>query len=145
MTDKPSPQEALIYLMVVMSAADRDMTDAELSSIGRLVRTLPVFDGFDQERILPTARQCQQLLQQPDGPERVLDLVRDTVPPSLYDTAYSLAVDVVAADLYVEPEEMRMLQIIRRRLKLEPLVAAAIERAARARHRTLETALQAAQ
>jgi len=35
-----------------------------------------------------------------------------------------------------------MLQIVRRRLKLEPLVAAAIERAARARHRTMEAALR---
>ena len=144
MSETPSLQEALIYLMVVMSAVDRDMTDAELGSIGRLVRTLPVFDGFDQERIIQTARECQQLLQKPDGPERVLDLVRDTVPANLYDTAYALAVDVVAADLYVEPEEMRMLQIVRRRLKLEPLVAAAIERAARARHRTLEMVLRPA-
>ncbi|WP_011579364.1 MULTISPECIES: tellurite resistance TerB family protein [Chelativorans] len=142
MNEKPSPQEALVYLMVIVSAADRDMTDAELGSIGRLVRTVPVFDGFDQESIIRTAQECQKLLQQEDGPERVLDLVRDTVPAILYDTAYALAVDVVAADLYVEPEEMRMLQIVRRRLKLEPLVAAAIERAARARHRTMEAALR---
>ncbi|WEX09083.1 tellurite resistance TerB family protein [Chelativorans sp. AA-79] len=137
MSDTPSPQEALIYLMVVTSAADRDMTDAELGSIGRLVRTLPVFDGFDEEHIIQTAKKCQRLLQTENGPERVLDLVRDAIPSDLYDTAYAVAVDVVAADLYVEPEEMRMLQIVRRRLKLEPIVAAAIERAARARHRSL--------
>lgn len=145
MTAKPSPQEALIYLMVVMSAVDRDMTDAELGSIGRLVRTLPAFDGFDQDRILHAARECQQLLQRPDGPEHVLNLVRDTVPAELHDTAYSLAVDVVAADLYVEPEELRMLQIVRRRLKLDPLVAAAIERAARARYRAIEAAVEPVQ
>jgi tellurite resistance protein len=137
MSAKPSAQEALIYLMVVMSAADRDMTDAELGSIGRLVRTLPVFKGFDEDDIIDAARHCQELLQKHDGPERVLDLIRDAVPTALHDTAYALAVEIVAADLHVEPEEKRMLQIVRSRLNLEPLVAVAIERAARARHRRI--------
>ena len=114
MDRKPSTQEALIYLMVIMSAADRDMTDAELGRIGNVIRTLPVFEGFDENRIIEVARQCQQ---------------------ALHDTAYALAVEVAAADLYVEPEERRMLLIVRSRLKLEPLVAAAIERTAQARHR----------
>ncbi|MCT9000063.1 tellurite resistance TerB family protein [Chelativorans intermedius] len=137
MSLQPSPQEALIYLMVIMSAADRDMTDAELGSIGSVVRRLPVFRDFDDNRIIDVARQCQQILQEEDGMERVLTTVRDVVPERLHDTAYALAVEVAAADLHVEPEEKRMLQIVRRHLKVEPLVAAAIERAARARHRTL--------
>lgn len=135
MDRKPSTQEALIYLMVIMSAADRDMTDAELGRIGNVIRTLPVFEGFDENRIIEVARQCQQRLQTENGPEAVLDLVRDAVPEALHDTAYALAVEVAAADLYVEPEERRMLLIVRSRLKLEPLVAAAIERTAQARHR----------
>lgn len=135
MDRKPSTQEALIYLMVIISAADRDMTDAELSRIGSVIRTLPVFEGFDENRIIEVARQCQQRLQKQNGPAAVLDLVRDAVPEALHDTAYALAVEVAAADLYVEPEERRMLQIVRSRLKLEPLVAAAIERTAQARHR----------
>lgn len=137
MTAKPSAQEALIYLMVVMSAADRDMTDAELGRIGSVIRTLPVFKGFDENRIIEVARQCQQILQKENGPDRILDIIRDTVPVDLHDTAYALAVEIVAADLHVEPEEARMLHIVRSRLKLEPLVAAAIERAAQARHRRL--------
>ncbi|WP_265516413.1 tellurite resistance TerB family protein [Nitratireductor luteus] len=137
MTADPSPHEALIYLMVVMSAADRDMTDAELGRIGNMIRTLPVFREFDQNRIIEVATQCQQILQKDDGMERILTLVRETVPRSLHDTAYAVAVEVAAADLHVEPEERRMLQIVRNRLHLEPLVAAAIERAAEARHRRL--------
>jgi len=137
MSDIPSLQEALIYLMVVISAADREMTDAELGSIGSIIRSLPVFEDFDENRIIEVARQCQQLLQEQNGPERVLDLVRDVVPPALRDTAYALAAEVVAADLQVEPEEKRMLQIVRSRLQLEPLVAVALERAAKARHRRL--------
>lgn len=134
---QPSAQEALIYLMVVMSAADRDMTDAELRRIGNLIRALPVFDGFDEEETIPTARRCQQILQEDDGLETILGHVREIVPAKLHDTAYALAVEVATADPQVEPEELRMLQIVRNRLSLEPLVAAAIERAVQARLRAL--------
>lgn len=130
--------EALIHLMVVMSAVDRDMTDAELGRIGSLIRNLPVFRDFDENRTIEVARQCQQILQEENGLERILTSVREAVPEKLHDTAYALAVEVAAADLHVEPEELRMLQIVRNRLQLEPLVAAAIERAARARHRRLD-------
>lgn len=133
----PTPHEALIYLMVIMSAADRDMTDSELAQIGNVIRTLPVFQGFDENRIIEVARKCQELLQEEDGLENILKGARESLPEKLHETAYALAVEVAAADLHVEPEELRMLQIIRSRLQVEPLVAAAIDRAARARHRRL--------
>ena len=41
--------EGLIYAMVLASAADREMTDSELQSMGDMVRNLPVFDGFNEE------------------------------------------------------------------------------------------------
>lgn len=133
----PTPHEALIYLMVIMSAADRDMTDSELAQIGNVIRTLPVFQDFDETRIIEVARQCQERLQEEDGMESILRDARDILPPKLHETAYALAVEVAAADLHVEPEELRMLQIIRGRLQVEPLVSAAIDRAAIARHRRL--------
>ncbi|EKF44480.1 tellurite resistance TerB family protein [Nitratireductor indicus] len=133
---QPTAHEALIYLMVVMSAADRDMTDAELAIIGETIRNWPVFEGFDDD-IIAVARQCQQILQEDDGLERILNAVRDVVPAKLHDTAYAIAVEVAAADRHVEPEEARMLHIVRSRLHLEPLVAAAIERTAQARRRRL--------
>lgn len=48
---KITPQDALIYIMVTVSAADARMTDAELSSIGNLVHRLPVFTGFDVDAV----------------------------------------------------------------------------------------------
>ena len=42
------PHGALIYTMVIVSAADRDMTDAELAIIGDIVGHLPAFRGFDR-------------------------------------------------------------------------------------------------
>ena len=43
---------ALIYTMVIVSAADSEMTDRELFIIGDIVKTLPVFENFDPE-LLP--------------------------------------------------------------------------------------------
>ncbi len=132
-----SPQEALIYAMVTMSAADRTMTDSELKRIGAIVQGLPMFRDFDAERLVEVTEECGELLAQPDSLHTVLDLIAGSLPSRLYDTAYALAVDVAAADLTVGQEELRMLQLIRDRLGLDTLVCAAIECGARARFRTL--------
>ena len=68
-----SPQEALIYVMILTSAADSNMTDAEVSRIGSLVRTLPVFRGFEGDEMTRIARECQEALQDDDGLENVLE------------------------------------------------------------------------
>ncbi|MCC2111098.1 MAG: tellurite resistance TerB family protein [Hyphomicrobiales bacterium] len=137
MTEQISHHEALIYTMVTLSAADRSMTDAELHKIGELVQTLPVFRDFDAERLVPIAEACGDLLNSDDGLDGILDVIADALPPKLHETAYALAVDVAAADLHVEQEELRFLQMLRDRLDLDKLTVAAIERGARARHRTL--------
>jgi len=131
-----SHHEALIYAMVTLSAADRTMTDDELMKIGDIVRTLPIFAEFDPNRLVPTAEACGALLQEDDGLDAVLSIIAASLPERLYDTAYALAVEVAAADLHVEQEELRFLQILRDRFDLDKLTVAAIERGARARYRT---------
>jgi len=133
-----SAQEALVYLMVIVSASDRDMGDPELSRIGAVVRMLPAFRGFDANRTLAVAQDCQQWLQRENGLAEILEAAGKAIPEAMHDTAYALAVDVAVADLQVEPEEFRLLQLIRGHLSLERATVSAIERAARARHRSLE-------
>jgi tellurite resistance protein len=132
-----SQHEALIYAMVTTSAADQTMTDGELMKIGDMVRTVPVFRGFDPERLVQVTEACGALLQDEDGIDRILDIIASVLPPRLYETAYALAVDVAAADLHVEQEPLRFLQMLRDRLDLDKLVVAAIEHSARVRFRVL--------
>lgn len=134
---KPTPQEALVYLMVVMSASDRDMGDEELARIGSIIRTLPIFTDFDQARTLAVAQDCQQLLQKEAGLGGVLALAEAALSEGLRETAYALAVDIAAADLSVRAEETRILDIVKDRFALDPLAVAAIERAAAIRHRAV--------
>ncbi len=136
MTEQVSVQEALIYGMVTLSAADSNMTDAELRVIGDLVKGLPIFNDYDPEALLLTASSVAAKLQGDDGLHEVLDIIAVSLPKRLYDTAYALIVDVAAADGTLEREEVRVLQMLRNRLNLDRLTVAAIERSAIARFRT---------
>lgn len=126
-------QSALIYTMVLASAADSDMTDPELEMIDGLVRNLPVFEGYDAASLPSAASACVDLLAGPDGLDTLLDAIRDNLPERLHETAYALACDIVAADREASQEELRLLEMLRHRLDVDRLVAAAIERGAGAR------------
>lgn len=130
-------QKSLVYLMVTMSAADRTMTDQELAKIGDIIRSLPVFIGYDPENLISDARECGEKLQEANGLGNILSTILDEVPEGLHETVYALAVEIAAADLDVKQEELRMLQLLRDSLELDKLACAAIERGARARHTSL--------
>jgi tellurite resistance protein len=134
---KITPHEALIYIMITMSAADRQISDHELVRIAQIVQHLPVFMGYDINKLAKTAEQCGEALSDEDGLEELLQTVADALPKKLHETAYALAVEVAAADLKVPDEEIRLLELLRDALNLDKLVVAAIERSARARHQTI--------
>lgn len=125
---------ALVHVMVLTAAADADMTDAELRVIGEIVRMLPVFRDYDMDRLSADAGACADLLGVDDGLDIALDAVAAALPTQLRETAYALACDVAAADDAVGQEESRLLEMMRHRLEVGRLPAAAIERGAKARH-----------
>ena len=130
-----SAQDALVYLMVITSAADTSVTDVELDRIGGLVDRMPIFDGYGREQLSKTASECLSFMGEVDDLDKVLDVVLKALPERLHDTAYAVAVEIAAVDLELEQEELRWLEMIRDRLPLDRLTTAAIEVAARARLR----------
>lgn len=126
--------QSLVYCMVVMSAADSDMTDVELMTMQQIVSFLPVFTGYDPGDLADDAGKCAEVLLDEDGFDKALDLIRESLPVSLRETAYALAVEVAAADLHAGEEELNLLQMIRHKLDIDRLIAAGIERGARARY-----------
>jgi tellurite resistance protein len=137
MTEPLDHHAALIYAMVTMSAVDRAMTDAELARIGEIVSNLPVFADFDQERLVKTAEACGGVLSEEGGLDRVLVLIKSALPKKLRETAYAVALEVAAADLDVQPEETRFLDMLSESLELDKLTTTAIERGIRARNLVL--------
>jgi hypothetical protein len=130
-----STQDALVYLMVVSASSDTVMTDFEFERIDGLVERTPVFAGYDRSRLAKTVNDCVDLANGAVGLEGVLDLAIEALPKRLQDTAYALCVEITAADLRLEQEELRLLEMIRDRLEIDRLITAAIETSARARYR----------
>ena len=129
-----SAQDALVALMVAVSASDEDIRTAELVKITSTVSILPVFVGYDQDRMRQVSQIVFDLFEQEDGLDALFGLIRESLPERLFETAYALACDVAAADGALAETELRLLEEIRHELTIDRLHAAAIERGARARH-----------
>jgi tellurite resistance protein len=131
------PHGALIYTMVIVSAADADMADSELQAVGDIIGHLPAFRGFDRAKLPKLLNDCAAALAREDGLDTTLDAIKAALSPNLRETAYAIACELVAADGEASQEELRVLEMIRHRLNVDRLTAAAIERGARARAQTL--------
>jgi|SRR4051812_28085952 len=134
MTTTLNPQSALIYVMVVISASDGRMSDAELHAIGDIVRSIRAFEGFDENKIITVSKECAAILQEREGLTAVLGLAKEALSPHLRETAYALALEIALAEAPVLPEENRVLQLLRTEFEIDRLVAAALERGAIVRH-----------
>jgi tellurite resistance protein len=131
---KLSHHQVLIHIMVTMSAADTNMTDQELLKIETIIKYLPIFADYDENNLNEDVSLCREILDEDNGLETIIENTLQYLPRKLHETAYALAVEVAAADLNVEQEELRLLQIMRQDLDIDKLICSAIERGARARH-----------
>ncbi|MEM1287646.1 MAG: tellurite resistance TerB family protein [Pseudomonadota bacterium] len=129
-------QDAMVMLMVMVSASDRSMSDRELAKIGDVIESFPVFDGYSKERFMFIAETTSHTLAEDGGLKSALNAIEEAVPDRLRDTAYACGVEIAAADLNLAQEELRMLQMLRDALGLDKLTVAAIERSAMARYRS---------
>jgi tellurite resistance protein len=132
-----SSQDALIAVMVAISAADEHVPTSELIAINRIIDHMPIFASYDIDRAARVSKSVYALFEEEDGLEALFGLIRADLPERLYETAYALACDVAAADGTIRQTELRMLEEIRSELAIDRLHAVAIERGARARHMTL--------
>jgi tellurite resistance protein len=130
-------QTALIYAMVLMSAADDEVAKSELALIGEVARTLPALRGYESQKLLRSIAACRDLLGKPGGAQQIIQLVKEGLPATLQETAYVLACEVLAADGKTHPEESRLLRELRTEFAIPELTAAALHRAARTRCATV--------
>ena len=133
-----TPQEAVIYLMVMTSASDGAIKDEELRTIGRVVRSFPLFSDADEQDLVSMTEACGALMSSDGGLHKVLEAAATALPKHLAETAYAAVVDVVTADENLDITEIRVLELIRNALNVPDEGAQAIEHAARARHMTVE-------
>ena len=132
-----SPQDALVAVMIAISASDANIRTSELLSIERMVDHMPIFGAYDKDRLRQVSVVVFDLFEEEDGLDALFGLVRETLPEKLFETAYALACDVAASDGLLGEPDLRFLAEIRYELRIDRLAAAAIERGARARHLTI--------
>jgi tellurite resistance protein len=130
-----TPQDGIVYTMVLVSAADRNMTDMELERLRGLVDRLPVFKRYSQKKLADAAEACAKLLGGKNGLDRCLAAIKKEVPKRLATTAYALACDIAAAEGSVKIEEMQLLDLLADTLDIGRLEQEAIHFAAGARYR----------
>lgn len=135
-------EEALVCTMVLVAAADGAITDREIGVMSGIVQTLPAFFEFSSEDLDNATEAAITLLGEDEGLSHAGQLLRDALEPRLRETAYALACDIVAAEKGASQPVLRMLELVNSELRLDPLVAAAIERAARARHQRMRPATE---
>lgn len=129
-----SPQEALVYAMVTVAAADRTIAEIEISRMHSMVRELPAFRELDESWFGREALDCGKILGKPDGVAKVIRLIAEALPGDLRETAYALAAEVAASDLAIRDDERKFLSLLAERLQLDDLVCAALQRCAQVRH-----------
>ena len=80
--DLPSftPCDALIAVMVAVSASDQNLRTAELVAIERAVNHTPVFANYDIDRIRPVSQTVISLFEVEDGLDALFGLVREALP-----------------------------------------------------------------
>jgi len=72
-------------------------------------------------------------LSREDGLEAALDAIKAALPQRLRETAYAIGCDLIAVDGEATQEELQLLELMRERFEIDRLIAAAIERGAKAR------------
>src|SRR5437868_1528121 len=105
-------QTALIYVMVIAAAADGKLQDSELALMGQVVKTLPIFSKFKLDHLPLITADCAAILDDENGIDTALGLVKEALPVKLHDTAYALACFIVAIDGLTEPEELEWLRVL---------------------------------
>lgn len=127
------PHGALIYTMVIVTGAESTLPPDEVTMIGDIVGHWPVFHGFDRKKLPVHLNGCAELLSQDDGLDATLEAIKTALPARLRETAYAIACDLIAVDGEATQEELQILELIRQKLEIDRLIAAALERGARAR------------
>ena len=121
--------------MVTVAAADRKITEHELGRINTMVRELPAFRGIEDSWLSHEAQNCGRVLAKPDG---VTDGRR-------HDRRGAAARACARRPMRWRPrsrratstirdDERNFLTLLAEGLHIDPLVRAALERSAHARH-----------
>ena len=127
-----SAEDAVLAALALMAALDADGDD-------HLDAYMPMCPQPDAARASLIVPLIADMSSAPGGVEAVLHLIAEALPSEFSDTAYLLCAEYVATFGTALPEQMRLLERFGEAVKLDRLTRAALDRAALARSRALDT------
>ncbi|KWT70094.1 hypothetical protein APY04_1132 [Hyphomicrobium sulfonivorans] len=123
--------------MFAAAASDRTVSQPELLRINSMVAELPAFRSLGGDWMSREAQDCGRLLSKPDGMGKIVQMIVGALSPDLRETAYALAAEVASSDLAIKDGEREFLKLLEEAMQLDPLLKAALEKAAVVRHRSI--------
>jgi tellurite resistance protein len=133
--NKLNQDAALVYVMVATASADKKLVDPELKRIGAVCDVLPIFDKMTRDDLQKYSSDCRAILATENGVAKIVAMIKESLPSRLQETAYALALDIAASDLFVPAEEILFLQELGDSLGINKLTVAALEVSAQVRAR----------
>lgn len=104
-----SPAEAFAAVAVAAIAADGYLKTEERQQIVTLLRQVPLFAGYSEQRLAELLEKLFNLLSV-KGINPLVAIARESLPAELQETAFRVAVDLVLVDGELTPKERNFIE-----------------------------------
>jgi uncharacterized membrane protein YebE (DUF533 family) len=120
-----SRAEAFAGVILAAAATDHDITDKEIKCIQVTLSRMRLFEGWSLEQYNAMFNKLTDILNTQEG-NALLEMSIDSLPPELYETAFTISVDVVLSDGVVTREERDFISKLQQKLNVGDRLAAKI-------------------
>ncbi len=129
-----SPPESFAAILLLIVAADGQLTASEASLLEATLGQMHLFRGYPADFLPQTvAKLCQTLRVQ--GQEALLMAALASLPRDLYDTTYAIALDLALVDADIGPEEQQILDRLQAATGLQTEVVELLQWAMTIKHK----------
>jgi uncharacterized membrane protein YebE (DUF533 family) len=120
-----SRAEAFAGVILAAAAADHEITDKEIKCIQVTLSRMRLFEGWSLEQYNAMFNKLTDILNTQEG-NTLLEMSIESLPPELYETAFTISTDVVLSDGVVTREERDFISKLQQKLNIGNRLAAKI-------------------
>ncbi|NJL01790.1 MAG: tellurite resistance TerB family protein [Spirulinaceae cyanobacterium SM2_1_0] len=128
------PAEAFAALLLLIIAADGQLTAEESSHLDVTLSRMHLFHGYPRDFLPQTFTKLCTLLNEV-GTESLLTAAIAALPRDLYDTTYAIALDLAYVDGSIHPAEQALLERLQTSLALPAATVTLLQEATAIRHK----------
>lgn len=103
------PQEGFAGVLLATAANDGHLADEEMSAMFNTILRMKLYQSMPEQRFKSLIDRLVGILKR-NGPEELMRLAVDKVPPELRETCFASATDMILSDGVVEQSERDLMQ-----------------------------------